>query len=123
MIATKHLAIGTAVLAAALAASIVTNLRQWSDARVAERVHAEALEAAIAEGERRALVAGIEASRRILEQAEQDRITLAAEREAHLAAMQRRERAYLARMADITLTCGPGSAFVDAFNGVAGAQP
>ncbi len=116
MIATPKLLIAIGVLAIALAVSVGQNVRQWSDARVAERAHADALTLAHAEGARAALAQRVDTSAALVQAAEQDRILLEAEREQFLAALQARERAYLARIADIELTCGPGRAFVDAFN-------
>lgn len=103
-------------LAIALAASLYFNLTQWSDARAADAAHQQALKLAIAEGraqviERNLAVADEMASAAadrlaVIEQAQQE----------FLVAQQRREREYWRRMAGLTLACGPGEPFVDAFN-------
>jgi len=103
-------------LCAALGVSVRYNLTQWADARAADAALEGKLKLAEAQGRAAVLARNAELAEEFVDAAEEQRILLERQQEEFIAQQDRRQRAYWDRMRGLTIACGPGEEFVDAFN-------
>lgn len=109
--------IGTiVVLLLALAGSVYKNITQWSDARAVDAAHTQALKLAIAEGRAQVIERNLAVADEMAEAAGSRLLLIEQAQQEFLVAQKEREREYWERMGELTPTCAPGEAFVDAFN-------
>lgn len=103
-------------LLVALGVSLRYNAVQWADARAASAAHEQALKLALSEGRAQVLARNVKVADELAASAEQARLDMLREQQDFIAAQRKRDREYWASVQKITLSCGPGQDFVDAFN-------
>jgi hypothetical protein len=103
-------------LCAALGVSVRYNLTQWADARAADAALEGKLKLAEAQGRAAVLARNAELAEEFVDAAEEQRILLERQQGEFIAQQDRRQRVYWDRMSGLTIACGPGEEFVDAFN-------